>query len=73
MKSRACVLEVSNLRGARRLHHTPGVTRRAHAPAFAGERDEELVPTIAAAGAGKDSCGADLRHKKYRHTWAFTS
>ncbi len=35
------------------LHHAPGGARGADSPAFAGESDEVVVPTVAAASAGK--------------------
>ena len=34
-------------------HHAPGVARWAHAPALARERDQEVVPTLPAPGAGE--------------------
>ena len=37
----------------RRLHHAPGVARRADSTALAGEGDKEVVPTVCAACAGK--------------------
>ena len=37
----------------RRRHHAPGVARRANAAPLAGERDQEVVPALAAAGAGE--------------------
>lgn len=37
----------------RRLYHAPCVARGEHAPAFAGEGDEVVAPTIVTAGAGE--------------------
>ncbi len=37
----------------RRLHHTPGVTRGAHAPALAGEGHKVVVPAIVTASTRK--------------------
>jgi hypothetical protein len=37
----------------RRLHHAPGGARGADSPAFAGEGYKVVVPTVAAASAGK--------------------
>ena len=36
-----------------RRHHAPGVARRADAAPLAGKRDQEVVPALPAAGAGK--------------------
>ena len=40
----------------RRLHHAPGVTRGADAPAFAGIGHEVVVPAIVTPGSGKAIC-----------------
>jgi hypothetical protein len=37
----------------RRLHHAPGVAGGAHSPAFTGEGDKVVVPTVIAASPGK--------------------
>ena len=37
----------------RRLHHAPGIARRAHAAPLAGEGNEEVVPALPATGPGE--------------------
>ena len=45
------VCRIRQMRSA--LHHAPGVARGAHASAFAGECDKEVVPTVITAGTRK--------------------
>jgi hypothetical protein len=39
----------------RRLHHAPGIARRAHAQSFAGIGHEVVVPAVITPGPGKDA------------------